>query len=290
MTYEEINITNIQLNILEALATYKYLTFSQMLKLDIGTTQYQYLWKQMVNIRDCPTPLVNYHSYSVPHPRIWKSESMYYLTTNWKDFLVRELGINAKDIKHQIWNTVLHRDYYHRKKQIDFHIFLEKFLKSTSFTLDYFSAYFDKTGNSRRDNNLTSINRIELSKNSFYIPDGIFQVSDFAWESKLFLFEMCNWNDTKRIMKQVHNHAKALVSKSVHVKFDLQANKPYKILFLFDKTSIMEEVIKRFTSDQSLIELRKYFRFHDYNKIEYNDFFNTRKDVNWNSELFFSIN
>ena len=41
-------LTSIQLRILKALAKYKYLTFSQMLKIDIGTTQYQYLRKQAV--------------------------------------------------------------------------------------------------------------------------------------------------------------------------------------------------------------------------------------------------
>jgi len=100
-----------------------------MLKMDIGTTQYQYLWKQTASLRDRIKPLVACNSFPNPNPRKGKVESIYYLTKDGRDALIEDLFYHEDEIKFQVGNSIAYRDYDHRKKQIDFQIALDRWLK-----------------------------------------------------------------------------------------------------------------------------------------------------------------
>ena len=115
-------ITMIQGNVLEALARYKFLTMSQMLKLDIGTTQYQYLAMQTKSLRDRGRPLIGCHNFHIPQPRKGRVESMYYLRPKGREALVFELDIPEEKIKMPIGKSVAYKDYLHRKYTIDYQI------------------------------------------------------------------------------------------------------------------------------------------------------------------------
>jgi len=117
--------------------------------------------------------------------------------------------------------------------------------------------------------------RIDITISEYMIPDAVFQISDYNGNSNLFLFEMCNGKDIKRILKQVHQHARALISKSTHVKYNFDERQPYHILLLFTLESTKKAVINRMLADKSLSEICQYFLFQSYDKVEYDDFFTT---------------
>ena len=91
-------ITNIQANILESLAKYKYLTIPHLLALEIGTNQYKYMWKQISSLRDRRKPLVICNNYDVPEPRKGRVFSMYHLSKEGKKALVQELDYPIEDL------------------------------------------------------------------------------------------------------------------------------------------------------------------------------------------------
>jgi len=254
-------ITNIQSNVLEALARYKFLTMSQMLALDIGTVHYQYLWKQVASLRDRGKPLVGCHNFKIPQPRKGKVESMYYLTKEGKRSLVLDLLIPEEEIKMPLGKTVAYKDYLHRKFTIDFQIVLDKWATQKEYEVPFFDTYFDKTGNNRVGRNLRAKTRISLSDTDYFIPDGAFKVFKPDGSQKLYLFEMYNGKDSARIVRQMHKHAQAMTFRCTHKKYDLDESKSYKVVLVFQFHSILESVIARVQNDPAFTYVQKYFIF-----------------------------
>lgn len=89
---------------------------------------------------------------------------------------------------------------------------------------------------------------------------------------------MCNHKDSKRIMNQIVNHADFLVGKNLLDKYGFEKDQPYYVLMLFSYPSIMQSVYQRLQLDERLKHIKKYFLFHDYNKLEYNTFFDSWTD------------
>ncbi len=280
-------ITNIQANILESLARYKYLTLSQMLALDLGTTQYQYLWKQASSLRDRRRPLVACNSFATPQPRMGKVESMYYLTPAGRQALILELRYPEDQVKYQVGKSIAFRDYPHRKKQIDFQIQLDKWAEQNELDIPFFHCYFDTTGNARTTKNLKSKNRIALSKSKYFIPDGAFLIENMHRQNRFYLFEMCNGKDSKRVVKQLHHHAQAFAFRLVQEHYNYDESKPYYIALLFTYRSIMEAVQKRIQADPQFVHLDKYFICKAYDDLEQEDFFDTWQTLKGEEVVFY---
>jgi hypothetical protein len=188
--------------------------------------------------------------------------------------LINDLFYPEDEIKFQVGNSIAYRDYDHRKKQIDFQIALDRWINSSdNIMLDYFDTYYDKSGNNRTAKNLRAKTRVDITISEYMIPDAAFQLSDYQRRTELYLFEMCNGKDTKRILKQVHQHVRALISKTTHLKYNFDDGRPYHILFLFTLAATKKAVINRIRADKSLVEVNQYFLFQSYDKVEYPDFF-----------------
>jgi len=247
----ENKITFIQSNVMEHLARYKFLTLSQMLALDIGTTQYQYLWKQVMSIRDRKNPLVGCHSFGIPQPQKGKVER----------------------IKMPIGKTAAYRDYFHRKYTIDFQIALDKWANENGVIIPYFDTYFDKVGNNRKDKSLRAKTKIGEGDDDYFIPDGVFDVT-IEDVKRFYLFEMYNGVDTGRTIKQLTKHAHALVERKTHTKYKLDRKKSYNIVLVFEFDSMMKAVIKRISSDERFKFIEKYFLCKSLAQVRAGDFYN----------------
>lgn len=251
-------ITPIQENILKSLAKYMYLTLRQILNLDVGTAQYTYLWKQMASLRDRRRPLVNCTSFSTPQPKKGRVESVYSLSSFGKRVLIEEFDLTEDEIRAPSGRSFAYRDYFHRRYTIDFHIALEQWANANKLSIPLFETYFDKVGNNRTSGNLRSKTKIEISDSYFIIPDATFLI-DGRRESELFLFEMHNGKDTKRMLKQIHQHAQAMVSRAVHKQYHYDTDKRYRVLILFELKNTMEAFIKRASQEKVFRLIQEYF-------------------------------
>ncbi len=250
-------ITSIQENALIALGRHMYLTLSQLLDLNVGTTQYTYLWKQMASLRDRRIPLVNCTTFSIPEPKKGRVESLYSLSHHGKKILISDFGVKEEELKAPVGGFVAYKDYHHRKSTIDFQISLEKWCAQSNVPLFNFETYFDKTGNNRTDKNLRARTRVDLGQD-FIVPDAVFKLLGKK-EVELFLFEMHNGKDSKRMLRQLHNHAAAMVSRAVHKKYGYDLDKSYRILCLFEFSSTLKCVIERAREEKSLSRIEKFF-------------------------------
>ncbi|MDF1876090.1 hypothetical protein JHD48_10115 [Sulfurimonas sp. SAG-AH-194-I05] len=81
-----------QINILKALATYKYMTVSQLDRLKILKHKVS-IYRVLNNLKNCSKPLVSYQDFKF-HPKIGKLEQLLYLSKYGRNLLVEELGID----------------------------------------------------------------------------------------------------------------------------------------------------------------------------------------------------
>ena len=267
------SITNIQGNVLEALARYKFLTMSQMLSLDIGTTQYQYLAKQTKSLRDRGKPLIGCHNFHTPQPRKGRVESMYYLTKRGREALVFELDMEQEKIKMPIGNSVAYKDYLHRRYTIDYQIALDKWANANGIEVPYFDTYFDKIGNNRVLKNLRAKTRVTLSETEYFIPDGMCFLKKDG-DRRLHLMEMYNGKDTGRVVKQLHKHAQALSFKCTHRQFNINTDRSYTIVLVFQYESIMRATIQRIQEEGAFLHIAKYFLCKTIEEVNENKFDN----------------
>ena len=234
-------ITNIQGNVLEALAKYKFLTLTQMLLLDVGTIQYKYLWEQVKSLRDRKRALVGAHRFDSPYPRKGRVEDLYYLTNQGRHALKEELFFKGS-IKIPTNKTPAYKDYTHRKYTIDFQIALHKWAKKAGFNVPFFHTYFDMIG-SKKEKNLRAKTRIALDTD-FFIPDAMFQLES-EHKERFYLFEMYNGKDSKRVIKQLHKHARAMTQRYTHQQFGLDHSRSYSIILVFEFESTKKAVIEK---------------------------------------------
>lgn len=251
-------ITNIQGNVLEALSTFKFLSLSQMLGVGVGTTQYKYLWKQVVSMRDRKRKLIDRRSFNL-EARLGRVEDLYFLTKHGKNVLVYDFRIPEEDIKIPIGKTIAYKDYHHRKTTIDFQIKLYQWATERDYQISYFNAYFDKKGNNRSSKNLTTLTRINFDGMDYFIPDAVFKLASQSKE-RLFLFELHRGHDTARLLKQIHKHAFALVRKFTHHQFNYDPQKSYSILLVFEHQSTKNAFLKRLSKEsRAFSQIEQFF-------------------------------
>ena len=161
------------------------------------------------------------------------------------------------------------KDYTHRRNTIDIHLHLYLWTKTTDFEITFFDTYFDKIGNNRRDKNLQAKNRIDLSNNDYIIPDGI-TVIETGDTQLLYLVEMYDGKDTKRVLQQLRKHAQAISLGTPSLKYGFQ--KSNRVLSIFEHDSNMKAVLSRIRQEQLFDAMTNHFLFKTLENIQTQDF------------------
>ena len=271
----ENRVTRIQSKILEALAKYKFLTIPHMLLCDIGTRDYTYAWKQASSLRDRGKPLASTKDYrSIDAVDKGRRHSIYNLTAEGKKVLVEELDFPVEDIKMpRNGKTISDARYYHRVDQITYEIILDKWAEIKNLEIPFFHRDFDYTGNNRRGERLHALTRIELGNEAFFIPDGAYKLASGDGKEIFHLFEYERGDKTRKALQKIHKHAEAMTFRSTHRKFNLNENKSYRVVFLFETESLKNLVITQAKKDESLSLVGKYFICKSIETMEQDDFF-----------------
>lgn len=251
-------ITNIQGKVLESLAKFKFLTLTQMLEIGVGTGQYKYLWKQVASMRDRRRKLVDRKSFNT-EDRLGRVEDFYFLTQKGRETLILEFRMAEEEIRMPFGGSIAYKDYHHRKSTIDFHLKLCLWAKGRGAEVTSFATYFDKEGNNRSGKNLNTLTKIDFGEGEYIIPDAAFKLK-LGSRERLFLFEMHNGADTMRLMKQLHQHAQALVMKHTHKKFGYDPMKSYTTLLLFENRASQQSFINRVLKEGAAFsKVQKFF-------------------------------
>ena len=258
-----IQLSQAEEKILCSLAQYKYLTVSQMTAIGIMKDK-RNISKKVKLLRDKGFLKSIAYGFS---PGIGRVENVNFLTPKAKKVLLEGLELDASEIRMPIGRTNLFfKDYFHRKYTIDFHIQLVHWTKNHHSSLLLFDTYFDKLGNNRTDKNLRAKTRVDIEQ-GYLIPDGVFLL-EFPDQSKaLFLLEVYNGKDTKRVLTQLHKHTQAIELGSVNEKY--QYYQGYRILCVFEFASIQEAVMQRMQEDDYFQYMQDHFYFKALDTIQH---------------------
>lgn len=241
--------------ILEALAQYKFLTYTQLLEIGVSTSA-SYIREKTKELAN--RKYVGQFNYGV-HAKLGRYPLVNYLLPRGKEVLL-ELGWEEEDIrilKGRSDSNKYINDYFHRKGIVDLHIDLVKQSKEKGFEIVLFETYFDKVGNVRRDNNLTALTSIRTKK-SFFVADAIYILAQNG-EKRLYCLELHRGKNTKKMLRQLDAYIEAIALGSTAEKYGVQSNP--RVMVVFEEKGCMEAVQERFFARQEYQAFFEYFSF-----------------------------
>lgn len=252
---------------MEFLNIYKFLTISQFMKLELSKDRSNSS-KILRKFNDRKKPFVKKISFGV-HPKIGRLEDFYYLTKEGALFLAELNNLEIEELNYvKGSSTLFFRDYYHRKATIDYHIYLREWVKENNQSLDFFYTYFDKVGSNKESKSSKSSGRLEaktkikFEDKSFFIPDGIYQLTDLE-TNKSYLYALEIYTDdtrgVKRILTQLEKHIQALEEGVISIKFNYSFANRVKLVF---KDERVKEIVEgKFKGINEFEEVGRVFEF-----------------------------
>lgn len=218
---------------LESLAKYKYLTASQMVRLGVKSHRNN-IYPALQPLQEGKRPLIDKISFGIV-PKVGRLEAVYYLTAKGADFLTDELGFESDSVRFpKNLSSFFHRDYFHRIETIDFHIVLEQWAEYSSYSISVSDFYFDMEGSNRsktKSQRLTPKTKVVIDdKGSFLVTDAVFKIETPS-SNHLFLIEIHNGKDTKRLLSQIDKHQKALYKGAPSIKYGFDKANRVAIVF-----------------------------------------------------------
>lgn len=262
-------LTEKQIKILEALARFKFLT-SQQLQLIFTLQSCSYINTAIRKMNTWKTSLINSIDFGIAP---WKGRlaRVHFLTLSGVRFLTKELGYSEGSIFYpKNRNSFFQRDYFHRIASINFNIKFQQWLANNGHGLNFFNLYFNK---SKAYNYRRSITAVAIWKQRIE-PDwiGLF----LAFNNRhLFIFELHNWKDTKRAIRQIVNHSFCLASGTFSDVYNIK--KSAKIYYVFENESCKRSVMREFVNHSWLTKFQDYFLFKSKQELA-DDFY-----TNWHT-------
>ncbi len=250
-----------QVRILKGLARYKFLTYSQIIRLGIFNHRSN-LSNSMSHLRDCKRPLVR----KIPH-RIG-SESKHYLTKFGMEVLSQLRPEEYDESNIQYLKKVLYtdtQDQLHRTSIIDIQIELDFACFDNQISLLLCERYFDTVGNRRKDNNLISKTAIQFDKGASINADLTFLIQTSA-QKELYLLELENGNDSGKGLEKCIKHGKAILAGTANKKYKHDSG--YRTLWVFEKESTCLNTRRKVQESSFFDNLTEFFLFKSMEQIE----------------------
>lgn len=226
--------TNIE--VLQHLATYKFLTVKQFIMLGLAKhkesvhrilSRFERSRKKLVDKKDLGAI-----------PGQGRLPIVYYLTRRGAEALAEFHRTDISEIPYPKSVNFFKKDFEHRQRTVDFHIALRKWVSLNNASIHFADCYFDSTGNNRtggKANALKAKTRVELS-NGFIIPDMIYSVVLENGKPCLSALEIHNGRDTGRFIRQMERHIQSLKEGSVTDHYHM--NVACFVLGIFEHESI----------------------------------------------------
>lgn len=148
-------------------------------------------------------------------------------------------------------NTLVKNDFLHRIHTLDLMIAYNKWIDTAGHHKLFFDVYFDTNGSQRDQKNgaLRSKTRIEMGNQGFIDPDGI-----FAFEQqdmcRVFVLEMANGFDTRRIVEQIRKNLMASYNGLVGDKYGLPHTATLLVVVEYD--TMLKNVLQRVKEEMFL--------------------------------------
>ena len=232
------------------LASYKFLTISQFAKLGVGHPS-----KIKTGLQDLREQgLIRHAQYSAVIKKKGSSERIHFLKPKGAKILLESrLELLTSEIKYpKSTNSLFRNDYFHRISTINSQISCIQWLNDNNCRLSFFDRYFDKTGSQRSQDTtglLSGVTRLLFSDGTHIEPDAIFGYRNGQDKPYLYILEVFNGNDTKRVVQQLTKASQAIIEGLAGDKYHMPV--ATRLLATFENESNMKAVIERLSQDEN---------------------------------------
>lgn len=251
---------DVALTILEHLATYSFLTKSQINYLWIVVCDKTY-YQIMKRLREPSCRYVQTRKFP-PHPKYWALEDMHYLLPRWRKYLIHQQKRQPWNITMPFWASRFTTDYDHRKKTIRIHIVLKRAFDQSGYNIQHYAHYFK--GAPIPQTWWRECSTKIAVHDGFLRADSIYLIKNDS-KHRLFCVEMHNGYDVIRIIQQLKQYWKALSLGSPSKKYGLSIS--CVVLVVFEYESTMHTTIERMQQDVFFTHLKPYFLFKTFSKL-----------------------
>lgn len=256
-------ITSTEEAVLAALATYRYLTPDQMLRLGVTRSSvhlYDTLRKLTGTTKAFPAkgspggaPAHGARSGAGRKPGLLvaldfgvlpghgRLARLYALTPRAAELLTA-YGRHDGPIEVPKQVSLFSEDYFHRLACVEFHIALRSWAAEAGLEVDFFHAYYDPVAGGAREGRAHPKTHVRLRQGSL-VPDAIFAFSDAASKRRLCAFEMYNRRRTARVVKQLATYLSALEARAIEKAYGYE--KDVRVLLGFEDAEGLELVARR---------------------------------------------
>ena len=224
-------ITETQLQILERLNEYRFLTVGQLLRLGVAKCR-KTIDRAIRGLRSKKS-LVNFSEFGT-FPRLGRLPRINYLTKHGAETLAEYLQIESEKISYPKGVKIFSRDYFHRIETIDLHILARTFCnihEEEGIEFDFFQAYFEHTGANHwgdpKKPKREAVNKIKIDEKTAIIPDCIFQITDPRGKPWLFVGEIYRGHTTKRVHQQLGRYLTATGKGSIDKAYNFPVLYPF---------------------------------------------------------------
>ena len=149
MTRTQAALPDSNLQVMEQLHTYRFLTAPQLLRL--GVASHVNSLRRTLRRFETARKYVDWAEFGVL-PQIGRLPRVYYLTERGARYLAEAWRVEPAEINYPRGVKLFSRDYFHRGATIDFHIELRRFAAQYGLTVEVFHSYFDTAGANRTEN------------------------------------------------------------------------------------------------------------------------------------------
>jgi hypothetical protein len=261
-------ITETQLQILERLNDYRFLTVQQMQRIGIAKNT-QTIHKAIKALHDTGKRLADYVDFGT-FPTIGRLPRIHYLTKHGARLLAEALRIDPSEIHYPKGVKVFSRDYFHRVDTIDLHILARSFCEAhEGVELDFFQTYFEHTGANHWGDpakpKREALNKIIIDEKTALIPDCVFRISDPNGKPFLFVGEIYRGHSTKRLQQQLHKYLLSIQTGAINNAYNYLSGFPVLIVCETEKALI--SLIKRIERDRVFQYAEDYFLFKTFDQV-----------------------
>lgn len=245
-------LTEKQIVILEALARFKYLT-SQQLQLIFQNKSASAINTAIRPLNDLKNPLIKSLCFGVL-PWYGRLRKVHCLSSSGVKVLTELLYMKKSRIQYpKNPNNFFRRDYFHRISTINFNILMQRWVANQGYNFQFFKLYFN------RDKDQIHMSETQVTLGKFKSEPDWIGLYYAKRSPQLFIFEQHNGHDVKRALKQIINHCYGLTNGAVSEAY--QIKKPVRIYYVFQYSSCMASVLKRFEEDEWLTKFKGQFFF-----------------------------
>ena len=262
---EEESLTETEERIIEAIATFRFLTPKQLMRVGV-TKNMRHLYYTLARLRKTARKLVWVFDYGVG---IGRRATVYMLTPFGADLLAMKIRRDGEVIPvHKKKPGKVSSQYQHRLHCVDFHIAFWSWAQEVGAAIDFFHTYYDPWIREGGSGSFVPRTQLRLKNGQAFIPDAILSFTMPDGVRRVCAFEMCQGQPTLLCAERNLTITKAIKERIIEriFKYDHEP----RILLVFDNARGMELVQERLAGTPAFAPFSPLFFAKTCEEIEEN--------------------